>query len=121
MFKECINLLSIDLSNLNFSPLQSMEGMFWECSNLEIIDLSNLVLPSLINTTFMFYGCKSLSNLNIFDINFPSLLSAVMIFLGPPGRGPKKNKNFYPKWAGGPKKIKIVISIKYNKIIIKIY
>ena len=38
----CSSLVSLDLSNLNFSSLQTMEGMFSECKNLISVDFSNL-------------------------------------------------------------------------------
>ena len=58
------NIKSVDLSNLDFSLIESTEKMFKGCSSLESIDLSNINAPSLSNMASMFEGCTGLISVN---------------------------------------------------------
>ena len=42
MFKNCISLTSLNLSNFNTKKINNMNYMFYNCSNLEYINLINL-------------------------------------------------------------------------------
>ena len=46
MFDTCTNLVTCDLSNLDFSNITSLATMFWGC-----INLTTIVFPSTINTS----------------------------------------------------------------------
>ena len=65
MFYQVNNLISIDLSNLNFINLTNMSNMFSECMSLEEINLSNFQANNLTNMSYMFSECKSLKEINL--------------------------------------------------------
>ena len=46
MFDSCTNLVTCDLSNLDFSNITSLATMFWGC-----INLTTIVFPSTIDTS----------------------------------------------------------------------
>ena len=49
--------------------LKTMEGMFKECSDLVEIDLSDLETKDINNTANMFYKCESLTSVNLKNMN----------------------------------------------------
>ena len=63
MFKKCISLLEINLSNKK-TKVSKMTQMFCECSNIKKINLSNFVHQS-HDCTYMFQGCDNLIELNL--------------------------------------------------------
>ena len=63
MFKKCISLLEINLSNKK-TKVSKMTQMFCECSNIKKINLSNFV-HQLHDCTYMFQGCDNLIELNL--------------------------------------------------------
>ena len=44
MFSNCINLITLNLSNFNLSKTTNTQNLFSGCNNLEILDLSNLIV-----------------------------------------------------------------------------
>ena len=92
MFDACENLISLDLSELDYSNViyinhlccncpnlkkiifnkhiqsnivKDMSYMFYNCEKIISINLSNFYTSNCKDMSCMFYGCKSLSNLNI--------------------------------------------------------
>ena len=64
-FEGGSNIKSVDLSNMDFSLIESTEKMFKDCTSLESIDLSNINAPSLSNMASMFEGCTGLISVNL--------------------------------------------------------
>ena len=65
IFRECINLKRIDLSNL--TEILSNQGMsyaFYGCSNLEQLNLKNLTTVGESSLEFAFIECNSLNYIN---------------------------------------------------------
>jgi surface protein len=65
MFRDCKKLKSLNLSNFHTSKVKNMANMFMECNSLEYIDLSNLDTSQTDNFGHMFYICKSLLSLDL--------------------------------------------------------
>ena len=65
LFSNCINIISIDLSNFDISSVISLQAMFFNCYKLESLNLSNFDTRSVSNMNYMFYECKSLTSLDI--------------------------------------------------------
>ena len=82
MFKECSNIIEIDLSNFNTSQVTSMLYMFYRCSSLTSINLSNLNSPELTRTDIMFYGCSSLTSLDLSNFNTSKVTKMYYMFYG---------------------------------------
>ena len=57
MFKDCLSLVSVDLSGLDTSQATSMAMMFDNCYKLASVDLSCLDTSSVTNMAFMFENC----------------------------------------------------------------
>ena len=67
MFKNCENLKEIEISNFKTNKVQNMAGMFENCSIISL-DLSNFDTKEVINMSNMFKDCKSLNFLKL-DFN----------------------------------------------------
>ena len=62
MFFDITNLISIDISNINFANVTNMSYMFSKCNLLQKVNLSNFRANSLLNMSHMFSECKSLKD-----------------------------------------------------------
>jgi len=69
MFKECMNIIEIDLSCFDTKTVTDMNMMFCRCDNLKEIDLSNFNTENVINMDSMFSECYNLRHLNISSFN----------------------------------------------------
>ncbi len=60
MFKNCISLKVLDLSDFHFMKVENMRGMFYGCSSLAQLKLSDFKNKNIqeINTYGMFSGCQ---------------------------------------------------------------
>ena len=58
MFYQCNALISLNLSNFDFSSVTTVELMFYECTNLEFIDISQFTHVA-TGTNNMFYEVKN--------------------------------------------------------------
>lgn len=66
----CKNLITADLSQLDFSKITNTFRMFQNCSALESITFpTSIDTNNLINMQYMFYGCKALTNLDLSGFN----------------------------------------------------
>ena len=70
MFKNCINLESLDLSSFNTNNVTDMTEMFSGCSSLKNLKFSDSFNTSNVqNMSKMFQNCSSLEYLNLnFDL-----------------------------------------------------
>ena len=82
MFFKVNNLISIDLSNLNFNNLTNMSYMFSECSSLKEINISNFQANNLSDMSYMFNRCYSLEKINLSNLNFNNLTNISYMFNG---------------------------------------
>ena len=71
MFSNVNNILSVDLSNFDFTHVIDMSNMFKNCINLNNIKFGNKRIDKVTNMDSMFYGCNSLTTLDLskFDTN----------------------------------------------------
>ena len=82
MFKDCLSLKSIDISEFKTENIKNMEGLFSECSSLETISLSNFDTKNVENMSKMFYGCSKLKKINLSNFVTDKLLNMNKMFLG---------------------------------------
>ena len=69
MFKNCENIVKIDLSNFDTSEIQDMEGMFYGCTKLKSINFGNINTEKVKTMTNMFFDCKSIETLDLSKFN----------------------------------------------------
>ena len=69
MFESCVNLESIEMTNLDTQSVTDMESMFKDCRSLSNIDISNLNTQNVTNMSYMFCGCINLSNIDMSNLN----------------------------------------------------
>ena len=71
MFLECKDIISIDLSNIQFSNNNDIYMMFYHCDNLKFLDLSNFSTSEIGNTQYniqyVFAFCNNLKYINLYN------------------------------------------------------
>ena len=72
MFKNLINIVSIDLSSFNSSKVTNMNEMFYNCYQLKSINFTNFDTSLVTNMGSMFFGTQ-LTSLNLSSFNTSSL------------------------------------------------
>ena len=60
MFKDCINLTSVDFNGMNTANAISMSYMFSGCTGLTNLDLTGLNSSKVTDFSYMFSGCTGL-------------------------------------------------------------
>ncbi|MDE8592051.1 BspA family leucine-rich repeat surface protein [Listeria monocytogenes] len=65
MFKNCSNLMEVDLSGLDTSAVTTMWDMFNSCSALEELDVSHFDTSSVTNMSYLFYDNEKLEKLDV--------------------------------------------------------
>ena len=69
MFKDCENIIEIDLSCFDTRNVTDMKMMFFRCIHLKEIDLTNFNTENVISMESMFNECYQLKHLNISSFN----------------------------------------------------
>ena len=72
MFANCINLMSLELSNFNTEKVTDMKYMFNNCNSLTSLELSKLSKFSTTNVIYMqgmFSGCSGIASLDLSNFN----------------------------------------------------
>ena len=69
MFRECLDIIEIDLSNFDASKVKYMSTMFYRCSELTSINLQNFDTSNVIGMSSMFAGCSKLNSLDLSHFN----------------------------------------------------
>lgn len=64
-FKDCSNLISVDLRKLDTSNVKKMDQMFWDCSSLRTLDVSGFNTSKAVKLWSMFKDCSSLKKLDV--------------------------------------------------------
>ena len=68
-FGGCVNLLTIDLTDLDVSKLTDASYMFYGCRSLEELSFEGFGRSPLQNVSNMFCGCESLEHIDFSDFN----------------------------------------------------
>ncbi|MFR6608545.1 MAG: BspA family leucine-rich repeat surface protein [[Clostridium] innocuum] len=68
-FKDCSNLISVDLRKLDTSNVKKMDQMFWDCSSLRTLDVSGFNTGNVDTMASMFDGCSNLVELDVSGFN----------------------------------------------------
>ena len=65
LFKECVKLSEVDLSNVDTKNVKNMSEMFYNCNSLTSINLSNINTKKVVDMSYLFHGCIFLNSLNL--------------------------------------------------------
>lgn len=65
MFKNCENMLEVDLGNLYTTGVVDMRSMFENCSSLKMLELNSFDTSNVEDMGKMFAGCVNLANLDL--------------------------------------------------------
>ena len=76
------HIISIDLTNVNSSMLETTEGLFYGCISLESIKLFNFNAPLLKNMNNMFFSCRSLVSIDLSSLKSTQINSVNRMFCG---------------------------------------
>ena len=82
MFEGCINLSSIDLTNLDTVGVSNFNSMFKNCKSLENLDVSKLNTTSALDMRYMFDGCTRLMSLDLSSFNTVNATNLYRMFAG---------------------------------------
>ena len=80
MFMSIDKVISIDLSNFDFSLVTSMSSMFFRCNKLKYINFGNVNTSSLEKVNFMFASCFSLISLDLSSFNTKKVTNMGALF-----------------------------------------
>ncbi|EKB5971850.1 BspA family leucine-rich repeat surface protein [Listeria monocytogenes] len=80
MFKNCSNLMEVDLSGLDTSAVTTMWDMFSSCRALEELDVSNFDTSSVTNMSYMFYDNRNLEVLDVSNLDTGSVTNMYAMF-----------------------------------------
>lgn len=82
MFEGCINLSSVDLTNLDTAGVSNFNSMFKNCKSLENLDVSKLNTTSALDMRYMFDGCTRLMSLDLSSFNTVNATNMYRMFAG---------------------------------------
>ena len=80
MFKQCKSLVYINLTNINISSVEYMSSLFYGCENLRSIDLSNIDISKARDMSSMFSSCSFLKYINLTNTNLSSVENIKYLF-----------------------------------------
>ncbi|EIC0962112.1 BspA family leucine-rich repeat surface protein, partial [Listeria monocytogenes] len=80
MFKNCSNLMEVDLSGLDTSAVTTMWDMFNSCRALEKLDVSHFDTSSVTNMSYMFYDNRNLEVLDVSNLDTSSVTNMYTMF-----------------------------------------
>ncbi len=69
LFKNCTNLVSVNLDNFDTSSVTKMQGMFSGCENLTGVDVSGFDTCNVTNMAEMFWNCMNLVSVDVSGFN----------------------------------------------------
>ena len=81
MFYNCYLLFSIDLSKLNTSKVRNMSNLFDGCFNLESINLKKIDTSKVKDMNYMFYSCVNLKSLDLRSFNTSKVKNMTGLFI----------------------------------------
>ena len=82
MFKQCKNIISIDLSESDTSNVTDMSEMFSGCESLTELDMVGFDTSKVTDMSKMFYMCKSLTKLHKSVLNTSNVTNMARMFWG---------------------------------------
>ena len=82
MFKNCENIVNIDLFSFDTKNVLDMSEMFSGCSCLENIDLSSFDTKNVTNMSNMFSGCSKLINVDLSSFDTRNVTNMSNMFSG---------------------------------------
>ena len=82
MFRNCSNLISLDLSGFDTSNVFAMAYMFDGCENLTTLDLSNFDTSKVDDMICMFLNCESLTTLDLSSFDTSKVINMWGMFAG---------------------------------------
>ncbi len=65
MFHGCSGVIEFDVSGFDTSKVTSMSGMFYNCCSLITLDVSNFDTSNVRDMSGMFYNCRNLTTLDV--------------------------------------------------------
>ncbi|EAF1946615.1 BspA family leucine-rich repeat surface protein [Listeria monocytogenes] len=77
MFKNCSNLMEVDLSGLDTSAVTTMWDMFNSCRALEELDVSHFDTSSVTNMSYMFQLCPALKSLYLDNFTDAAIMTGM--------------------------------------------
>ncbi|EAC7121808.1 BspA family leucine-rich repeat surface protein [Listeria monocytogenes] len=80
MFKNCSNLMEVDLSGLDTSAVTTMWDMFSSCRALEELNVSHFDTSSVTNMSYMFYDNRNLEVLDVSNLDTSSVTNMYAMF-----------------------------------------
>ena len=75
------NIVSVDLSHLDFRELTSINNLFKGCKTLESVDLSNYNKAKIKGMVSLFDGCEKLKSVDLSGLDTSSVTSISSMFL----------------------------------------
>ena len=81
MFKKCVKISEIDMSELKIDNIENIDEMFTGCRKLVYIDFSNINLSNLNSMVYTFANCELLTTVNFGDNKLESLTSMSSAFV----------------------------------------
>ena len=82
LFRDCTNLISINLNNLDTSNVVDMSYMFFGCFNLETVDISKIKTSNVTNMHGMFTSCEKLTSLSLLNFDTSKVVDMQSMFYG---------------------------------------
>ena len=80
MFNGCGNLTSLDVSHFNTAKVTNMSGMFNRCEKLISLDLSHFETSNVTDMSYLFGSCSSLTSLNLSGLNASNVTYSERMF-----------------------------------------
>ena len=77
LFYQFSNLVSADLSGIDWSTATSINRMFYNCASLTTVTLPTGYTKELTNLNYLFEGCTSLRELDLSHLDTSSITSSV--------------------------------------------
>lgn len=82
MFANCPNLKSVDLSALDTSKVKKMTGMFVNCTSLASVNLTGVDTSIVTDMTDMFNGCSALASIDLSGFKNDKVTAMDRMFMG---------------------------------------
>lgn len=82
LFKDCPNLISIDLSYLYSTEVKNLTGTFQGCLNLENINFTNFNTRNVESMNSMFENCTKIVGINLTEFNTTKVIKMNNMFSG---------------------------------------
>ena len=83
LFRNCINLETVDITNVIYNHVPNLYSTFAGCTKLkQIIGLEKIDTSSITNMELAFYGCENLETLNLSSFNTSNVTNMRFMFSG---------------------------------------